>query len=125
MTATPSHHPSLTPHPVTPDGRYFVFKDRLWRMANPELAHDERVRLVRQLMTARRAIAAAKKLGDERAERQARAIVDRTKRALGERGPTWWKDGAPDYNCCMVRGTPYAEWFAAHNSAQRHRLEPR
>mgnify|MGYP003575913919 CR=1 FL=1 len=103
MTATPSHRPSLTRHPVTPDERYFVFKERLWRMANPELAHDERASLVRQLMTARRAIAAAKKLGDERAVRQARAIVDRTKRALGERGPTWWKNGTPDSHRCMVR----------------------
>jgi hypothetical protein len=24
-------------HPVTPDGRYFVVRGRLWRMANPGL----------------------------------------------------------------------------------------
>jgi hypothetical protein len=33
-------------HPVTPDGRYFVVNGRLWRMSNPLLPLDERVRLV-------------------------------------------------------------------------------
>ena len=33
--------------------------------------------------------------------------------ALGERGPVWWDDGAPDYNRRLVRNTPYLEWFAA------------
>ena len=44
--------------------------------------------------------------------RKARADVDAAKRALGERGPVWWDDGAPDYNRKMVRSTPYADWFA-------------
>jgi hypothetical protein len=39
--------------------------------------------------------------------------VDAAKRALGERGPVWWTDGAPDYNRRMARNTPYASWFAA------------
>jgi hypothetical protein len=38
--------------------------------------------------------------------------VDVAKRALGERGPVWWDDGAPDYNRHMARNTPYAAWFA-------------
>jgi hypothetical protein len=29
-------------HPVTPDGRYFVVRGRLWRMANPGLDEAER-----------------------------------------------------------------------------------
>ena len=32
---------------------------------------------------------------------------------LGERGPVWWTDGAPDYNRRMVANTPYSDWFAA------------
>jgi hypothetical protein len=29
-------------HPVTPDGRYFVVRGRLWRLANPGLSSAER-----------------------------------------------------------------------------------
>ena len=43
----------------------------------------------------------------------ARARVDAAKRGLGERGPPWWDDGAPDYNRRMARNTPYAAWFAS------------
>jgi len=103
-------------YPATPDGRYFVVRGRLWRSSNPALGSAERTRLVDRLMTARRAIAAAKGSGDTLAARGGRAEVDRTKRALGERGPAWWDDGAPDYNRHMARNTPYAEWFAALGS---------
>ena len=98
---------------ATPDGRYFVVRGRLWRLSNPALGTAERTHLVERLMTARRAIAAAKGSGDTIAARGARAEVDRTKRALGERGPAWWDDGATDYNRHMASNTPYAEWFAA------------
>ena len=40
---------------VTPDGRYFVVRGRLWRRANPSLPADRRELLVRELMNARRA----------------------------------------------------------------------
>ena len=43
---------------------------------------------------------------------EARARVDAAKRALGERGPPWWNDGAPDYNRRLIKNTPYSEWFA-------------
>ena len=43
----------------------------------------------------------------------ARASVDAAKRALGERGPVWWKDGAQDYNRYLAKNTPYADWYAA------------
>ena len=102
-----------TSYPATPDGRYFVVKGRLWRLSNPELAPDERERLVKQLMTARRQVGAARKTGDQDAERAARAAVDQAKHALGERGPVWWTDGAPDYNRKMAANTPYAAWHAA------------
>jgi hypothetical protein len=39
--------------------------------------------------------------------------VDAAKTALGERGPVWWSDGAPDQNRRMARNTPYADWYAA------------
>jgi hypothetical protein len=37
--------------------------------------------------------------------------VDDAKRTLGERGPVWWADGAPDYNRHMVKNSPYADWY--------------
>jgi hypothetical protein len=100
-------------YPSTPDGRYFVVKGRLWRTSNPHLPPDERQELVDQLMTARRQVGLALKASNKEAERQARAAVDEAKIALGERGPVWWTDGAPDFNRRMVRNTPYADWFAA------------
>jgi hypothetical protein len=41
----------------------------------------------------------------------ARAAVDAAKTALGERGPVWWTDGAPDYNRRMVKNSPYRDWY--------------
>ncbi|HYW32012.1 MAG TPA: hypothetical protein VE869_10940 [Gemmatimonas sp.] len=98
--------------PVTPDGRYFVVRGRLWRCANPALTEAERQALVDMLMTARRAVGRAQNNRDASALAAARASVDAAKRALGERGPVWWTDGAPDFNRRMARNTPYAEWFA-------------
>lgn len=105
--------PTAQPHPHTPDGRYFVVKGRLWRTSNPDLAPDVRQDLVNQLMRARRAVGLALKAGDAAAERSARDAVDAAKHGLGERGPVWWTDGAPDMNRKMVASTPYAEWYAA------------
>lgn len=97
---------------ATPDGRYMVVRGRLWRLSNPNIGAAERDALVKQLMDARRAIGAAKRAGDFGAVTSARAKVDQAKHALGERGPVWWSDGAPDYNRRLVRNTPYADWFA-------------
>lgn len=104
-------------YPVTPDGRYFVVAGRLWRCSDPHLPPARREELVRQLMTARRDVGRAKKAGDAAAERQARDAVDAAKRGLGERGPVWWDDGAPDFNRRMVKNTPYAQWHAACEAA--------
>lgn len=101
----------MTEHPRTPDGRYFVVRGRLWRTSNPDLGEDERQRLVRELMSARRAVRQA--AGNAAETAAARAAVNAAKVALGERGPVWWDDGAPDYNRHMAKTTPYAEWFAA------------
>jgi len=104
--------PALNAHPVTPDGRYFVVRGRLWRCANPGLGAPARAALTAELMSARRAKQAAMRRGDLAAREAARLRVDAAKRALGERGPAWWGDGAPDYNRRMARNTPYAAWFA-------------
>ena len=64
-------------------------------------------------MDARRAVRDA---GDgASAEKAARARVHAAKVALGERGPVWWDDGAPDLNRHMAKKTPYAEWWAGQS----------
>ncbi len=100
------------PYPNTPDGRYFVVRGRLWRCSDPSLADDERAALVSELMSARRAVGKARREGTAEDRKAAREAVDRAKVALGERGPVWWSDGAPDYNRHLVKNTPYAEWYA-------------
>ncbi len=100
-------------YPITPDGRYFVHNGRLWRTSNPDLPEGERSRLTRELMAARRDVGTAKRAADAGAERDARARVHTAKVALGERGPVWWTDGAPDVNRHMARTTAYADWYAA------------
>ncbi|WP_129141756.1 hypothetical protein [Modicisalibacter coralii] len=97
---------------TTPDGRYIVVRGRLWRCTNPELPEPQRQHWVQQLMRARRAVAQAKRARDPQAEREARDEVDAAKRALGERGPVWWQDGATDYTRYKAANTPYAEWYA-------------
>lgn len=99
-------------HPVTPDGRYFIVRGRLWRRSDPSLPEERRASLVAELMQARRAVGVALRHGDEAGLAEARDAVDRAKVALGERGPVWWQDGAPDLNRRMVAGTPYAAWFS-------------
>jgi hypothetical protein len=98
-------------HPVTPDGRYFVVRGRLWRTTNPGLNEPERADLARRLGSARRAVRIAKESADLKAEVAAHKAVDEVKQALGERGPVWWDDGAPDLNRHMVKNTPYASWY--------------
>jgi len=106
-------------HPVTPDGRYFLVRGRLWRMANPGLGETERAELVGRLMAARRAVRGAKKEADQGAEGAAHKAVDEIKRALGERGLVWWNDGSPDLNRHMAKNTPYADWYATLARSRR------
>jgi hypothetical protein len=106
-------------HPVTPDGRYFVVANKLWRMSNPEIDAKRKAELVHDLMAARRAVKDAKSVGDLEAEAEAHRAVDKAKQALGERGPVWWKDGAPDLNRQMVKNTPYAAWYAQEAQGRR------
>lgn len=99
-------------HPVTPDGRYFVVRGRLWRCSDPSLPDAERQRHVDDLMRARSAVGRALRAGGADALADARRAVDAAKVALGERGTPWWNDGAPDYNRRLARNTPYRDWFA-------------
>jgi hypothetical protein len=99
-------------YPVTPDGRYFIVKGRLWRKTDPSLSEESRAALVAELMNARRGVRDAGRAGDDIAKAAARLRVDAAKRALGERGPVWWTDGSADFNRRLVKNSPYAEWFA-------------
>ena len=102
----------MTDPPRTPDGRYIVVDGVLWRATRPDLDEATRDRLVHDLMDARRAVGAGKRAGDDAAVVGARKAVDAAKVGLGERGPVWWDDDAPDYNRHKVANTPYADWWA-------------
>lgn len=95
----------------TPDARYLVVRERLWRAANPALTEAERAQWTRSLMAARRAIRDALKSGDALAVTRARRDVQTAKVALGERGPVWWNDGSPDLNRRKIENTAYAAWW--------------
>lgn len=68
-------------------------------------------------MDARRAVRDALKNDDDVGLKAARARVDTAKRDLGERGPVWWTDGAPDENRKLARNSTYAVWFASVSDA--------
>ena len=109
---------SRTKYPRTPDGRYFVAGGRLWRCTDPGLPEPEpeRARRVKQLMSARRAVKhAATGLQVQRA----RSDVHDAKVALGERGPVWWDDHAPDESRKRPENSRYAEWWAALGEKER------
>lgn len=102
---------------TTPDLRYIIVRGRLWRARNPSLDSETARQLVHDLMDARRDVGKALRSRDADAMRSARSRVDRAKIALGERGPVWWTDGAPDYNRRLVRNTPYRDWFEAQEAS--------
>ena len=112
---TAASHP-----PRTPDGRYIVVVGsrgpRLWRATRPDLDASARECLTKELMNARQCI--RKGAGDVELA-SLRARVDAAKIALGERGPVWWTDGAPDLNRRLVQGTCYAEWWEQLNNSGR------
>jgi hypothetical protein len=97
--------------PRTRDKRYIVVRGRLWRAANANLGKRQCEALIKQLMDARRAVAAALKAKDAVQLDSARKAVHAAKVGLGERGPVWWQDGANDYNRFFVKNTPYGKWF--------------
>ncbi len=88
----------------TPDGRYVVIDGRRWRAADPTLPEPVADVLRHELMAARRAVGAARRVADPDAERRARDRVQRAKVGLGERGAPWWEQST---------GERRARWEAA------------
>lgn len=107
-------------YPETPDGRYFVSKGRLWRKTDPSLTDQERRAAIKALMQARRAVQTARTPQDERAARDA---VDAAKHDLGERGPVWWPDSAPDEGGKHPTNSSYADWWQSLDTDARARGE--
>jgi hypothetical protein len=68
------------PHPVTPDGGYFVVRGKLWRMADPDLTPAKASALISELMKARSAVRSAKLAGSLIEEAAAHRAVDLVKR---------------------------------------------
>ena len=102
-------------YPHTPDGRYFVANNRLWRCTDPRLTEEQKRVHIKALMKARRAVRSAQQQGDDDALRQARQSVQEAKEALGERGPVWWEDGTPDEGGLAPHNSSYAQWWASHS----------
>lgn len=79
----------MTEPPLTHDGHYVVINGRRWRATDPAIPSKRRSELTHILMAWRREVRRTK--GTE-GERAARAGVQATKVALGERGtPPWWE----------------------------------
>ncbi len=96
-------------YPATPDGRYFVAKSRLWRRTDPNLDDATRRAAIKTLMQARRAVRFAE---TDAETAKSRAEVQAAKELLGERGPVWWDDGAPDETGRAPWNSCYAGWWA-------------
>ena len=71
---------------------YQKIKGRWWRSSDPRIPAPLRQELVNELMSARRAVASARKDGCDNAITAARFRVHNAKCALGERGHKWWLD---------------------------------
>ena len=97
-------------YPQTPDGRYFVASGKLWRCSDPRLTPAGRKALTSNLMAARRKVKEVQ--NNEAKLRAARRQVNAAKEALGERGPVWWDDGAPDEGGRHPKNSSHAEWWA-------------
>ncbi len=79
-------------------------------MTNPALSEETQAMLRRDLMAGWRAKRKAQLADDLFSIRIAKIDIDCTKQMLGERGPVWWDDGAPDYNRYLAKNTPYKSW---------------
>ena len=90
----------------TEDGRYVVVRGRRWRATDPSVPEEVAAVLRKELMSARRAVGVALRSGDAGAERAARARVQRTKTALGERGTPWWEQSAAERQARWEAGLP-------------------
>lgn len=102
--------------PQTPDGRYFVSRNRLKRCTNPQLDDHTRRAAIKSLMQARHAVMRA---CTDRDRTDAQEKVDAAKLALGERGAVWWTDGAPDDSGLAPDASSYAGWWANLTADER------
>ena len=68
---------------------HLLIDGRRWRATDPSIPEALRAELVRELMSARRAVGAAA-ADDPAATQRARDRVQDAKVALGERGEPWW-----------------------------------
>ena len=102
--------------PHTPDGRYFVARYRLKRCTDPRLDDSTRRAAIKALMQARRLFSTDL---TEKESRAARDRVEDAKRSLGETGPVWWDDGAPDESGLAPDASSYADWWASLSEADR------
>lgn len=73
------------------DEHFFYHSGRRWRKTDPTVPEPFRSRLVKELMSARRAVKAALAENNEAALAAARRRVNDAKVALGERGYPWWE----------------------------------
>ena len=108
---------ALKDYPHTPDGRYFVAAGKLWRCSDPRLTPEGRKALTAKLMAARRKVKEVQ--NSEVKLNRARRQVNAAKEALGERGPVWWDDGAPDETMKDPASSSYAEWWASLTNEDR------
>lgn len=108
---------SLKDYPQTPDGRYFVASGKLWRCSDPRLTPAGKKALTKNLMDARRKVKEVQ--NNEARLKAARRQVNAAKEALGERGPVWWDDGAPDETMKSPQESSYAEWWAGLSDETR------
>jgi len=90
----------------TDDGRHVVIGGRRWRATDPAVPEEVAAVLRRELMSARRAVGAALRSGDEDAEQAARRRVHRAKTALGERGTPWWEQSEQERRDRRESGLP-------------------
>jgi hypothetical protein len=102
---------------VDDDARWITIDGRRWRRSDPSIPGTLRKELVDELMSARRAVAAATRAGDADRSRLARQRVHAAKIALGERGTPWWDE--PDDESLRTRAE------AAIAVLARHRLPDR
>lgn len=103
-------------HPTTPDGRYFVARGRLWRKTDPRLSITQRRAAIKAMMQARRDERLAE---TDEAARAARARIEGAKQRLGESGPVWWSDGAPDESGLAPHNSSYAAWWAGLSGEEK------
>lgn len=92
----------------------------MWGITDPDPPKSRRDELVSKLMSARWAVATARRPDEASVEDGAYVAVDVAKHALGERGSEERDDGAPDLNRHLPSTMPYAERSESLSSGRAH-----